>query len=156
MHALLAALPIGGGANAALVDASLIAQQLAHCAHERSLARGPHVSLAVGKIRSAQREQEIAARVRGLAAVAPLHIQIGACIEFDSRGGIGDFEQRRHARAGRKLLQATGDGGQRGLVAYQQMPVEPRRNDERAARPADAEVVPGAAFAAHAVAGPAS
>ena len=45
--------------------------------------------------------------------------------------------------AGAQLLEPPADRRQRGLVADEQIPVEIVRHDERAARPADAELLAG-------------
>ena len=44
--------------------------------------------------------------------------------------------------AGGQLFKAAGDGRQRGVVTHEQVPVVVERDDERAARPADAHLLP--------------
>jgi hypothetical protein len=69
--------------------------------------------------------------------------EFGLRLERQFVGLAVDFRQHHRARTGRQLGQSARDGGQGGVVADQQVPVELGRHDERAARAAHAEHVAG-------------
>ncbi|SIT48623.1 conserved hypothetical protein [Paraburkholderia ribeironis] len=135
-------LPVAGRANPRFVDATVRAQVMTHGAHRRGFAGGPHVAFTVVRQIDVADclQQRIAAMIR-CAAIAPHQMQLGLRREFDSRRRIGHFDHRGDARPSRQFFEAARDGWQRGIVADQQMPVEPGGDHQRAARAADAKVL---------------
>ena len=68
---------------------------------------------------------------------------VGGARERHLVGRTVHFGDHHDARAGRQLGEPAPDRRQCGLVAHQQVPVELGRDDERAARPADAQGLTG-------------
>ncbi|SPC16369.1 conserved hypothetical protein [Cupriavidus taiwanensis] len=140
VHRRRPALPVGGGANALLVDAALRHQVLTHRLHRRALTGGPHIALATRQRQLAQRAFQQAAFGR-IAAMQPVQVDRRSAQQRDLRGGIANFHHDDGMGIGAQLFQPARDRRQRGIVADQQVPVEPSGHHERAARPAHAQVL---------------
>lgn len=139
-----AAPPVARRPGPLRIRAALAHQVRAQCLRNARLAPDPCMKVAGRQLRSLERIDQHRAHARlGAAAMHPLQREFSLGLERNLVGFAVDFRQHHHPRAGRQLGQAPRDGGQGGVVADEQVPVELRRHDERAARPAYAQRVAG-------------
>ncbi len=141
-----AALPVAGRLDPGLVEAALVDRDGGAGASRSAILPRPRHSRRRSSAASARGPHRAAAPDprRATAADATQTVSTSArLIERLLLLGSGDRGDDDGAGAGAQFLQPAADRRQRGLVADEQVPVEIVRHDERAARPADAELLAG-------------
>jgi len=144
VEVLAAGLPVAGRLDPVGIVPTLIHHVVAHRFAHGAFACNKDVAVALRQFQALDGTKQLVEIARfGAFAAQPMDFGIFRCVDLLDFAIVGNLYDGDGTGVARQFLEPAGNGRQRGFIADEQIPVEIAPDNERAARPADADRVAG-------------